>query len=78
MNFLLCLFRKIDLSFESYILGMADVEVSEDRFEELVSRVETLELMIDDEFRSKVEEGLKDFKEDRVVSLDNYEDERDL
>jgi hypothetical protein len=69
---------EIDLSFEFYILCMADVEVSEDRFEELVSRVETLELMIDDEFRSKVEEGLKDFEEDRVVSLDNYEDERDL
>ena len=57
---------------------MADVDVLEDRFEELVSRVETLELMLDSEFRQKVDEGLEDEREGRVVSLDSYEEERNL
>ena len=57
---------------------MADVDVLEDRFEELVSRVETLELMLDSDFRDKVDEGLEDEREGRVVSLDSYEEERNL
>ena len=57
---------------------MADVDVLEDRFEELVSRVETLELMLDSRFMDKVEEGLEDESEGRVVSLDSYEEERSL
>lgn len=43
----------------------------EDRFEDLVSRVEALELMLDSKFMGEVEEGLEDEREGRVVSLDS-------
>lgn len=56
---------------------MSEVDVSE-RFNELESRIETLELMVDEEFREKVEEGLEDEKEGRTVSMEEYEEERDL
>lgn len=51
---------------------------TEERVDEIESRLETLELMVDERFRSKVEEGLKDMEEGDVVRLEDYEEERDL
>ena len=66
-----------DLIFLSRTINIM-TSVADERIEELESRLETLELMVDEKFRSKVEEGLKDEREGRVRSLDEYEEERDL
>lgn len=49
--------------------------VSPEKVADLEERIETLELMVDEEFRSKIEEGLEDEKEGHVVPIEEYEEE---
>jgi hypothetical protein len=56
---------------------MSEIDVV-DRMKELESRMETLEIMVDEKFREKIEEGLEDKEEGDTVSMDEYEEERDL
>jgi len=43
---------------------------------DLEERIETLELMVDEKFRRKIEEGLEDEKEGRIIPLEEYEEEQ--
>lgn len=48
-----------------------------ERLAELESKIETLELMVDETFQKKVEKGLEDEREGRVMSLEEYEDRKE-
>lgn len=53
---------------------MADA-VSPDKVADLEERIETLELLVDEEFREKIEEGLEDEQAGRVIPIKEYEEE---
>lgn len=52
---------------------MSETATSE-KIEELEQRIETLELMVDEKLREKIAQGLKQEKEGKMVSLDEYEE----
>ncbi len=49
-------------------------EAVTEKLEELERRVETLELLMNDELREKVENGLADEQAGNVLSLEEYEE----